>query len=144
MTGDQTVNHQLNIIRPEIRFTCGSSVFTSKRCVRSYELNGIENGESRECLCISAWGKLWKITPTGPKTATCDMTAPALVDFGSMQKAHEDAQKVAPVVTLAKLGIKRPPRPNSKTACLEEEVSELRSQIAEMASTLDGYRNSSK
>ena len=133
------MTHQLDTIHPTIRFMYGSGSYQSKRFVRRHPVNG--TGESCECLCISARGKLWKITPTGPRSASCDLTAVALVDFGSRQKAREEAQRIAPVATLAKLGIKRPPRPKSKAAYLEEEVSELRSQIAEMTSMLDGYRN---
>ena len=134
-------HHCLDTIRPKIRFKFGRGSYTSKRYVRIYRIGGDGNGVPHECLCISARGKLWQIVPTGPKSASCDMTAPALVDFGSRQKAREEAQSIAPVATLAKLGITRPPRPKSRTACLEEEVSELRSQIAEMTSMLDGYRN---
>ena len=133
------MTHQLDTIHPTIRFMYGSGSYQSKRFVRTYPVNG--TGEPGECLCISARGKLWKINPTGPRSASCDLTAVALVDFGSRQKAREEAQSIAPVATLAKLGIKRPPRPKSKAAYLEEEVSELRSQIAEMTSMLDGYRN---
>ena len=136
------MTHQLDTIHPTICFMYGSGSYQSKRFVRTYPVNGTE--ESDESLCISAQGKLWKITPTGPRSASCDLTVPALVDFGSRQKAREQVQRIAPVATLAKLGIKRPPRPKSKTACLEEEVSELRSQLAEMTSLLEGYRNGSR
>lgn len=137
-------HHCLDTIRPKIRFKFGKGSYSSKRYVRIYRIDDNDNGVPIEWLCISARGKLWKIVPTGPKSASCDLTAPALVDFGSRQKAREEAQQVAPVATLAKLGIKRPHRPKSKTACLEEEVSELRSQLAEMVSMLDEYRNGSK
>ena len=136
------MTHQLDTIHPTIQFMYGSGSYQSKRFVRTYPANG--TGEPCKCLCVSARGKLWKITPTGPRSASCDLTVPALVDFGSRQKAREEAQSIAPVATLAKLGIKRPPRSKSRAAYLEEEVSELRSQIAEMTSTLDGYRNGSE
>ncbi len=137
-------HHCLDTIRPKIRFKFGRGSYTSKRYVRIYRIGGDGNGVPHECLCISARGKLWRIVPTGPKSASCNLTAPALVDFGSRQKAREEAQMLAPVATLAKLGIERPSRPKSKTVCLQEEVSELRSQLAEVTAVLDEYRNGSR
>ena len=121
--------HTLDPIHPEIHFTRGANVTVSKRNVRMYE------GK----LCVSARGALYAITPTGPRVATCDLSAPALIDFGSRKAAREQAQSVAPVVTLAKLGVKRPAKPAVASKPATDDVAELRAQVADLAAMVAAF-----
>ncbi len=129
----------LDTINPEISFRNGANVSVGKRNVRRF------NGT----LCVSASGKLWAITPTGPKSAIVDKAGPYLHDFGGSKAAMgkvegvPGAQEIAPVVTLASLGIDRPAKPATKAVAPavdhSAEIAELRESVSVMTQMLAAY-----
>lgn len=122
--------HTLDTIHPEIHFKRGANVNISKRNVRLYE------GK----LCVSARGRLYAVTVTGPKTCACDLGAEALLDFGGRKEAREKAQAVAPVATLAKLGIDRPSKSATPAkASANDRIDDLATQVAALSQAMAAF-----
>ena len=96
-----TANNTLDTIYPTIKFAQGTNINLRKRSVRLYK------GQ----LCVSAGGALYSVEPIGSRTCKCDLATPPLVNFGSPQQARAQVQSVAPVATLARLGIIPAPKP---------------------------------
>jgi hypothetical protein len=124
-----TVTHTLNTIYPTIHFVQGSNVNIRKRCVRLYQ------GQ----LCVSARGALYSVKPVGPRTCKCDLTTPPLVNFGSRKHARAQAQSVAPVATLANLGIDRTPKPATRHKANNDRVDPLTKVSKAITQTLAAY-----
>jgi hypothetical protein len=119
--------HMLDTIYPKIHFGRGPYVNIRKRSVRLYK------GQ----LCVSAQGALYSVSPVGPRTCKCDLTTPPLVNFGSRKQARAQVQSVAPVATLARLGIIRAPKPiktrkksNARIDALEAQINTLSERLA--------------
>lgn len=124
----------LDTIKPEITMRNGANVKIASRNVRRF------NGQ----LCVSVRGKLVAITVTGPRTAQADLNAPALHDFGSQKAAAgkvegvPSAQEIAPVITLASIGVDRPAKGEARVS-KASEITELREQVTAMSQMLAAY-----
>lgn len=126
--------HTLDTISPEITFRNGQTTTVGKRNVRWF------NGT----LCVSASGKLWPITVTGPRAATVDKAGACLHDFGSSKAAMgkvegvPGAQDLAPVATLASLGVDRPAKGEARTS-KAAEIAALQAQVAELTQIVAAF-----
>lgn len=93
---------QLNTIRPTITFRHGdgSIAEASARAVRLFT----PKGSKTPVLCVERRNRLLPITVTGANNAEVNLGVTPLA------QGYENAQAIAPVATLAQLGVKRAPK----------------------------------
>lgn len=92
---------QLRTNRVVVTFTHsdGSFAEASQRAVRV-----MAEGPNKGALCVERRGRLLALTITGGNTASCNLGATPVA------QGYAEAQAIAPVATLAQLGITREPK----------------------------------